>query len=128
MGNGKRNKRYVESYRKLKKFLNHICAYFDVSYDIFDDTIYIHGEKSEFYVSIKGGLEKSKYQFYHRNRVGSGHHLQGEYKLGFGLFMIASHDFDLKYDIPRPVKEDYYRFCQDYSRLKKYQLSKPYRK
>lgn len=123
-----KKKKTSEKYQKLKKYLNYLCGYFNVDWDIHDRIIYIHSEKSEFHVSIKKGFDQPKYYFYHKNINGDGSHLQGVFGLELGLFMIASHDFDIKYGIPHPSTKDFKRFYSDYQKLKKYQMTKQYRK
>ena len=119
-----RHKAKYNNYEDLKKFLNHICKYHDSSFTIYNDCIYIYGESSTFKVQIGSNLSYNKtYKFMHKNEFKNEWHNQGLYKLKYGLFLMASHDYNNKYGIPLPTMEDLNRFTEDLERMRKYSLS-----
>ena len=121
MSKTKAKKKNDEYMSKLKSYINYLCDYYDCEYYIDHNTIYIYGEKSTFKVNIKHADSFSGYAFMHKNSHSSGWHFQGKFKcLKYGIYYMASHDFDVKYDIPKPCIQDYNRFCEDYARLRKY--------
>lgn len=119
-----KSKRKHNNYEDLKRFLNHICSYHDATFTIYHDCIYIYGESSTFMVHIGTNLNYHKtYKFLHKNEFKNDWHNQGTYKLKFGLFLMASHDYNNKYGIPVPTMEDMEKFIDDHEKLRKYNLS-----
>lgn len=124
-----KSKRKSNNYEELKRFLNHVCKYHDATFTIYNDSIYIYGDSSTFMVQIPGRLDYHKqYRFMHKNEFKNDWHLQGIYKIKYGLFLMASHDYNNKYHIPLPTMEDLHRFIDDYEKLRKYNLSLRYNK
>ena len=114
----KKNDEYISN---LKKYINHLCNYYDCDFCFDRNIIYIYGNRSTFKVDMRDGKKYNRYKFMHKNSHHSGWHFQGNFKcMKYGIYCMASHDFNVDYGIPKPCIQDYNRFCEDYSKLRKY--------
>lgn len=121
MSKTKAKKKNIEYMNKLRSYINYLCNYYDCEFCIDYNTIYIYGKRSTFKVDMRDMNRYGGYKFMHKNSHHSGWHFQGKFKcLKYGMFYMASHDFNIDYEIPKPCIQDYNRFCEDYSKLRKY--------
>lgn len=108
----------------IKSFVKHACSHYGAASTIYKDTIYIYGKKSIFRVCLTPDPENPHriYTFYHQNhKTDEGDwHVQGHYRLKYGLFICITHDFNVEHGIPVPTTEDLARFCEDFTKLKKF--------